>query len=71
MAQTPPQLERAIDDILAQARAELVRMHADGDIGTVVIHCGKEQWRVKAHPERIYESVSLQSNKVRPTDTLR
>lgn len=71
MAATPPQLERAIDDILAQARAELVRMYADGDTGAVVIHVGRDQLRVKAQPERNNEPVRLHTQQVRPTDTLR
>lgn len=54
-------LERAIDDALEQVRAELMRLYADGDTGTVTVHCGKEQLRVKSTPERIHEPVRLNS----------
>lgn len=55
---TPP-LEQMIEKALEQARAELVRLYADGDVGIVALHCGREQIRVKATPERINEPVRL------------
>lgn len=64
-------LEQMIDAALEQVRAELIRMYTDGDTGQVVIHCGKDQVRVKATPERINDPVRLHTQQVRPTDTLR
>lgn len=57
----PPPLEQAIEDALEQVRAELMRMYADGDIGEVTIHVGRDQLRVKATPERINEPVRLKA----------
>lgn len=59
MAATPPltPLERAIELAIEQVRAELMRFYADGDVGTVTVHCGKEQLRVKSTPERTHEPV--------------
>lgn len=51
--------EHGIDEILEQVRAELLRFRADGDVGTVTVHVGREQMRVKATPERTHEPVSL------------
>jgi hypothetical protein len=56
-----PELERAIENILQQVRAELIRLYSDGDIGTVCVHCGKQQMRVKAAPERIHEPEPLKT----------
>lgn len=70
MAATP--LEQMIDAALDQVRQELIRLYADGDVGSVVIHVGRDQLRVKAQPERINPPVRLHSiAKVRSTDTSR
>jgi hypothetical protein len=58
MAATP--LEKMIDCALKQARAELMRLYADGDIGKIELNCGKQQIRVKATPERIHEPVTIE-----------
>lgn len=60
LRQTP--LEQAINDALDQIRAELVRFYADGDVGTVCVHVGLEQMRVKATPERNREPVRVKPN---------
>lgn len=52
MAQTPPQLERAIDDILAQARAEIIKFYANGYVGQVIVHVGQADLLVEAAPKR-------------------
>lgn len=54
-----PQLAKAIDETLAQVRAELIRLYLDKDVGTVVVHCGKKQMRVKATPERTQAAVTV------------
>lgn len=54
-----PQLAKAIDDALEQVRAELVRFYADDDVGTVAVHVGRQQMRVKATPERVHEPVPV------------
>ncbi len=61
MAQTSPPLQQAIEYALEQVRVELMRMYAEGDVGTVTVHCGREQMRVKALPERTNEPVRLQT----------
>jgi hypothetical protein len=61
MAVVSLEVERAIEDILAQVRIELKRLYAAGDIGTVTVHCGAEQMRVKATPERIREPVRVKA----------
>ena len=60
MAQAPPTLEQKINEALEQARAELVRFYSDGDVGTITLHVGKKQIRVKATPERSYEPVQFE-----------
>lgn len=59
MAVTPP-LQKAIDETLAQVRAELIRLYADNDVGVIAIHVGKKQMRVKATPERTHDAVSVE-----------
>lgn len=54
-------LERAIENALEQVRAELIRFYTDGDTGKIEIHCGPQQLRVKATPERVNEPVRLHS----------
>ena len=56
-----PQLEKAIEDTLEQVRTELIRLFADGDIGTVAVHVGKQQMRVKSTPERTHEPVRVET----------
>lgn len=59
MAATP--LEKMIERAMAQVRAELIRLYSDGDVGTVTLHCGEKQIRVKAAPERNSEPVRLET----------
>lgn len=54
-----PVLRKAIEDALEQVRVELLRFYADGDVGTVAVHVGRQQMRVKATPERVNEPVIL------------
>lgn len=54
-----PKHERAIDAILEEVRVELLRFYTDHDVGTVTVHVGREQMRVKATPERTHEPVLL------------
>lgn len=58
MAQTPP-LERAIEDVLAQVRAEIVRFYANGYVGQVIVHIGQADVYVEAAPKRRYTSVRI------------
>lgn len=58
MPTTP--LERMIEGALEQARAELMRLYADGDVGKIELNCGKDQIRVKATPERVYEPIRIE-----------
>lgn len=60
MCQTQP-IGKAIEETLEQVRTELIRLYADGDVGTVTVHCGREQMRVKATPERTHEPVRLKA----------
>jgi len=53
-------LEKAIDSALRLARAEILRMYAEDDVGTIVINVGKAQMRVKSTPERISEPIPLE-----------
>lgn len=55
----PPQLERAITETLEQVRTELMRFYRDNDSGTVTVHVGKKQMRVKATPERTHDAVAV------------
>jgi hypothetical protein len=55
-------LEQAITEALEQARTELMRLYADGDVGTVCIHVGHRQLRVKTTPERTRDPVRVDSN---------
>lgn len=57
----PPQLAKAIDETLEQVRRELIRLYADSDVGTVTVHCGKKQMRVKATPERTHDAVPVEA----------
>lgn len=57
---TPPPLEKAITETLELVRAELMRLYRDKDVGTIVIHVGKRQMRVKATPERNYDAVVVE-----------
>lgn len=50
----------AFDEVLEQVRAELVRLYSQNDVGTIVLHCGKKQIRVKATPERSNEPVQFE-----------
>lgn len=61
MVAVPPHVQAAIELALEQARAELMRLYADGDVGTVTVHCGRQQMRVKATPERIHEPLPVKA----------
>lgn len=60
MVQLTPQLKQAIEKALTQARDELVRLYSDNDVGTITLHVGKKQIRVKATPERSHEPVQFE-----------
>lgn len=60
MAVLTAKMARVIEAALGQARAELIRMYSDEDIGKVEMNCGKGQIRVKALPERINEPVKFE-----------
>lgn len=55
-----PKLEQAIIVALEQVRNEMIRLYSGGDIGTISVHCGTAQIRVKAAPERNLEPVQFE-----------
>lgn len=55
-------LETAIESALEQVRTELMRLYADGDVGTVCVHVGRNQMRVKTTPERTHDPVRVDAN---------
>jgi hypothetical protein len=59
-ARIKPSLEEAIAIALAQVRTELNRLYANDDVGTITLHCGKGQIKVRATPERLYEPVQFE-----------
>lgn len=59
MPQALPTLEQKINEALEQARAEIIRFYSDGDVGTITLHVGKKQIRVKATPERSFTPVEF------------
>lgn len=54
-----PAIEQAINRALEQARDELIRLYSNGYVGKVELNCGKDQIRVKALPEQVYEPVKF------------
>lgn len=59
MGAPPLELKKAIDEALEQTRTELLRLYEYGYTGSVTVHCGKNQLRVKATPERACEPIIL------------
>lgn len=60
LKQTTLDRASAFDEVLEQVRAELVRLYSQNDVGTITLHCGKKQIRVKATPERSNEPVQFE-----------
>lgn len=47
-----PEVQDAINRAVERVRAAMLRMYADGDIGSIVADCGPEKIDVKANPIR-------------------
>lgn len=59
----PPPLERAIEDVLAQVRGEIVRFYANGYVGQVIVHIGQADAYVESAPKRRYTAVRVTEKK--------
>lgn len=59
MAATPPELS----NILEQVQAELTAMLSAGEIGTVTIHCGRNDLSVEVMAKRRHAPVRLEPGK--------
>jgi len=58
-----PELERVIEDTLAQIRSDLTAMMAAGETGTVTVHCGGNQLQVEANAKRKREPVKFEQGR--------